>query len=188
MLGELFERSSAPGGRFILQDVLQAVEILTQAYLRIDIVAVVQNSNRPGVAIVDDGSDHVSFMNPWTDWKNLIPESAFVDAFRVSHAVHVQAQQVRLHQLEGILEIVDVSVPVVKVVDDSHVPGVMVVPQVLADGHQVSRSPPPSAVVVQTKLEPQITSLLDKRQHRLGGGFDLLLLRAFLGRMHVCQI
>ena len=99
------------------------------------VLRVPDNPDRPGVTGLTNRLQQRDIEFTLTQRQDLLP--ALVTVPR--HPVQIQAQQIRFEKLQQLGEVIDPPVSVVHVVNDADVPGVVVLPQVLADGGHVLR-------------------------------------------------
>ena len=96
------------------------------------------------------------------------------------HAVEVETEQMRFHQLDRRGEAIEMAVTVVQVVHDADVFRAVVGFEILADGNHVLRLPGPAAVVVDADLAAECLCHFENGEKTLGGVFDFFLLRRAL--------
>ena len=92
-----------------------------QALIRILVIEVPDNADRASIAGLDDSVDHLLFMQPGTDGKNLVYQGLRRKRIFVDHTVEINAKQVGLHQSEVLSEAIHFLMGMVKIVNDAHI-------------------------------------------------------------------
>ncbi len=150
------------GTRGLESQGFEAVEVRAEAGFCVEFGSMIQNSNRPAVAAVANDLQHPSLMLSRAQGHNL-------GVRPIVHSIHVETKQIGDHRFERPFELRDVCMSVVKVVDNTDVFRVMVLPQVPADGDEVAGLASPPAMVVKAQLTVQFRGFFDQRHEFVGG-------------------
>ena len=161
-------------GREIVQlgnEVPQSVQVVQETTFGV-FHGMVKNTDGPGVSAGPDLLQYLEVFRPDADRQDLAPLGIAADV----HAVQIEAQQVRQHELEGFVQARQVAMAMMKVIDDPDVRDSVVLFQVLTDGDHVLGLAAPATMVINRDLAPDLRRLGDRRQQAFGGALDLRLL------------
>ena len=104
----------------------------------------IKDADDAGITAGPNLTQNLEILSARADGQNLPTLGISIEI----HAVQIDAQEVREHELERFVQAGEVVMAMMKVIDDPDVPDAVVLTKVHADGYHVLRFASPAAMVV----------------------------------------
>ena len=157
----------------------ESVEVIQQTALRV-LHGMVKDTDGPGVSAASHLLQYLEVFRPDADGQDLA-------AFRVAadiHAVEIQAEQMRQHELKDFVQPRQMPVPVMKIIDDADIGDGVVLLQVFTDRDHVLGLARPASMIIKGDLAADLRGLGDHGQQPFGRILHLGFLRVPLVAGH----